>query len=152
MNHEPIKLKSGKELPLIDLKGKPYLQVAHRIVWFRDEHKDWSIETEIVERGGNDTVKAVIFKAYIKDSEGRVIATATKSENSRNFRDYIEKAETGAIGRALALCGYGTQFEPEFDEGERLADAPVDRAKTPEALGTPVPLDEEMGIDTSDIE
>ncbi len=31
---------------------------------------------------------------------------------------------TGAVGRALAYCGYGTQFAPELEEGNRLADAP----------------------------
>jgi hypothetical protein len=46
------------------------------------------------------------------------------------FSVYIEKAETGAIGRVLALCGYGTLQAPEFDEQDRLADAPVEKAKT----------------------
>ncbi len=33
---------------------------------------------------------------------------------------------TGAVGRALAMCGYGTQFSPELDEagGGRFADSP----------------------------
>jgi hypothetical protein len=43
------------------------------------------------------------------------------------FSVYIEKAETGSIGRALAMCGYGTLQAPEFDEQERLADAPVEK-------------------------
>jgi hypothetical protein len=37
----------------------------------------------------------------------------------------MEKAETGAIGRALALIGYGTQFAPEMDEEDRIVDSPV---------------------------
>ena len=32
-----------------------------------------------------------------------------------------------AIGRALAMCGYGTLQAPEFDEQERLADTPVEK-------------------------
>ena len=36
----------------------------------------------------------------------------------------FEGAETAAIGRALAVAGYGTQFTGE-EEGEHLADAPV---------------------------
>ncbi len=33
---------------------------------------------------------------------------------------------TGSVGRALALCGFGTQFSPELDEvsGGRFADSP----------------------------
>jgi hypothetical protein len=59
----------------------------------------------------------------------RVIATARKKETEVGFPDYIEKAETGAVGRALAMCRYGTLQAPEFDEGERLSDAPVEKAK-----------------------
>ena len=42
------------------------------------------------------------------------------------YRNGPEKeTETGAIGRALAMCGYGTLQAPEFDEQDRLADTPV---------------------------
>jgi hypothetical protein len=102
-----------------------YLPVAPRIAWFRRDHHDWSIETKAIQ----SAKKAVVMKAIIKDSTGRVIATARKKETEIGFPDYIEKAETGAVGRALAMCGYGTLQAPEFDEGERLADAPVPRIK-----------------------
>ena len=98
-----------------------YLPVAARIAWFRKDHPYWSIMTK-VEKWGD---KAVIMKAVIKDMQGSVIATARKKETEIGFPDYIEKAETGAIGRALAMCGYGTLQAPEFDEQDRLADAPV---------------------------
>jgi hypothetical protein len=100
-----------------------YLPVAARIAWFRKENPYWSIITE-VEQLGN---KAVVMKATIKDMLGSVIATARKKETEIGFPDYIEKAETGAIGRALAMCGYGTLQAPEFDEQERLADTPVEK-------------------------
>jgi hypothetical protein len=113
----------GTKLPLLDLRGKEYLQVAHRLVWFREEHPEWSIETEPL------AIQAdyAIFTARVKNEQGRVIATGTKHETRPGFLDFIEKAETGAIGRALALCGYGTQFAPELDEGERIVDSPVTR-------------------------
>jgi hypothetical protein len=104
-----------------------YLPVAARIAWFRKEHPLWSIITE-VEQLAN---KAVVMKATIKDMLGSVIATARKKETEIGFPDYIEKAETGAIGRALAMCGYGTLQAPEFDEQDRLADAPVAKAGQP---------------------
>ena len=103
-----------------------YLPVAARIAWFRKDHPYWSIITK-VEKWGD---KAVVMKATIKDMLGTVIATARKKETEIGFPDYIEKAETGAIGRALAMCGYGTLQAPEFDEQDRLADAPVEKAKT----------------------
>jgi len=100
-----------------------YLPVAARIAWFRKDHPYWSIMTK-VEKWGD---KAVVMKATIKDMLGTVIATARKKETEIGFPDYIEKAETGAIGRALAMCGYGTLQAPEFDEQDRLADAPVEK-------------------------
>ena len=43
--------------------------------------------------------KAVVMKATIKDMFGTIIAMARKKETEAHFPDYIEKAETGAIGR-----------------------------------------------------
>ena len=103
-----------------------YLPVAARIAWFRKEHAFWGIVTKIEQLAD----KAVVMKATIKDNFGNVIATARKKETEAGFPDYIEKAETGAIGRALAMCGYGTLQAPEFDEQDRLADSPVEKAKT----------------------
>ena len=100
-----------------------YLPVAARIAWFRKDHPYWSIITKIVQLAN----KAVVMKAIIKDMTGQTIAMARKKETETGFPDYIEKAETGAIGRALAMCGYGTLQAPEFDEQDRLADAPVEK-------------------------
>ena len=66
------------------------------------------------------------FKATVTDGKGGH-ATGTKTENAANFPDYVEKAETGSIGRALAALGYGTQFAPELDEEHRIVDSPVER-------------------------
>lgn len=117
-----FRTKKGTELPLLNLKGKDYLQVAHRLVFFREECPLWSIETEFI----SQTDKSAVCKATIKNDMGRVIATSHKEESLADFpAGFREKAETAAIGRALALCGYGTQFEPEFDEGDRVVDSPM---------------------------
>jgi hypothetical protein len=113
---------NGTELPLLNLRGKEYLEVKYRLVWFREDHPDWSIETELA----NVTDVSAYAKAIIRDDKGRVIATSHKFESIQGFPDFIEKAETGAIGRALALIGYGTQFcADELDEGSRIVDAPA---------------------------
>jgi len=112
----------GTELPLLNLKGRDYLEVKYRLVWFREEHPQWSIETEFL----NVDERSALARAVVKDESGRVIATSHKAEAVNNFPDFMEKAETGAIGRALALIGFGTQFcADELDEGERIVDAPV---------------------------
>ena len=118
--------KKGTKLPLLSLKGKDYMMVAYRILWFREENPLGVIETEALKL----EEKSAVFKATIKipkeDGELVALSTATKHENKEGFPDFIEKAETGSIGRALALAGYGTQFSlPELDEGERLADSPL---------------------------
>lgn len=110
---------------LMDLKGKDYLQVMWRLVWFREEKPNWSIEPEALDV--NDDMAKFICR--IKDETGRVISAGHGSETIKDFKDYFEKAETKAVGRALAMLGYGTQFAPELDEGERIVDSPVTRAK-----------------------
>ena len=108
---------------LTKIQGRDYLEVKWRLVWFRQDHPDWTIETHVHDIHAEKMY--AIFRATIKDEIGRVIATATKVETKIGFSDYVEKAETGAVGRALALCGYGTQFAPEFREEHRIVDAPV---------------------------
>lgn len=115
-----MKTEAGTELPLLNLRGKDYLQVAHRIVWFRECYPEGTIETTIFESSEDHS----IVRAKIMNAD-KVLAMGTKREDKKHFADHLEKAETGAIGRALALCGFGTQFAPEFDEGERLADSPL---------------------------
>lgn len=112
----------------LNLKGKQYLPVAPRIAWFREDHADWSITTKPVpELSGADYCT---FHAQVCDRNHIVIATAHKTEHEKHFPDFREKAETGAIGRALALCGYGTLFAQELEEpitpaGDiRIVDAP----------------------------
>lgn len=97
--------------------GREYLPVAARLVWFRQEHPDWGIVTQAVEI--NLERQYAIFSCTIFNAEGRVMATATKMENVKGFGDYIEKAETGSVGRALVICGYGTQGD--LDDGMRFS-------------------------------
>lgn len=121
----------------------------NRLVWFRSICPEGTIETEIIHldldreteeesyawngetHRSEKIVKRApgfaVFRAIVKDGKGGV-AMGTKSEKAASFSDYIEKAETGAIGRALAALGYGTQFAgDEFDERHRIVDAPVER-------------------------
>lgn len=111
---------------MMKLKGKDYLQVMWRLVWFREEHPDYGLETLCIEN--ND--EHAVFQARISDEQGRLVCTGHGSESKRDFGDFLEKAETKAVGRALAMLGYGTQFAgTELDEGERIVDSPVDRQK-----------------------
>ncbi len=139
---------------VMQLKSKQgsqdYLPVQWRLVWFRQDHPQGTIETEIVhldldketeeetyvwsneKRRSEKVVKTAkgmaIFRATVRDGKGG-LATGTKMEKAASFPDWLEKAETGAIGRALAALGYGTQFAgEEFNESHRIVDSPVTRA------------------------
>lgn len=121
---------------LMDLKGKSYLQVMWRLVWFREDKPLWSIDTKLEQLTDNHAV----FSAKIYDENGVQKSAGYGSESVKDFRDFIEKAETKAVGRALAMLGYGTQFAPEMDEGERIVDSPVPIPKPKPAAGAPKKL------------
>lgn len=116
----------GTVLPLISLKGKDYLQVMHRLQWFNESVDSFDIQTTIFKAEKDESI--VTSKVSIFDSNGRLIksSSATKREDAKGFGDHLEKAETGSIGRALALLGFGTQFAiSDLDEGVRIVDSPV---------------------------
>ncbi len=105
---------------LISLKGKDYLEVKWRLVWLRNNEPNATIETELISL----TDQQAVFKATVTTPSG-ASASGFGTETPRDFGDYIEKAETKAVGRALGMLGYGTQFSYEFEEGERIVDSPV---------------------------
>ena len=63
------------------LKGQDYLEVKWRLVWLRDEHGDWEIDTDCLE---HDEEHA-IFRAVIRDGEGRQIETEYAMSNNFAF-------------------------------------------------------------------
>lgn len=140
-NEHVMQLKSKDGL-------KDYLPVQWRLVWFRDMCPQGTIDTEEIEYDLDREIEAEVYawnaekrrsekvvkrargyaryRAVVTDGKGGR-ATGTKSESAVNFADFGEKAETGAIGRALAALGYGTQFAPELNEEHRIVDSPVER-------------------------
>lgn len=130
-------------------KPRMYLETKYRIVWLREQHPEATIETEILHLDLDKEVSAevfewdeqarksvkvtkhgqgiVIMKATVKLPNG-AIGTGTKMQNGAEFSEWLEKCETGCIGRALASLGLGTAATDEMSEGEgRVVDAPVER-------------------------
>lgn len=137
---ESKKAVNGQKQPfdpaqyLSKFDGRDYLEVKWRIMWLRTEHPDARISTEIVQH--NEESGFALFRAEVEIPGGGK-STGWGSETVRDFHDFIEAAETKALGRALASLGYGTQFCQDFDFSanarpgrDQVVDAPVN-------LGTP---------------
>jgi hypothetical protein len=99
--------------------GADYLDVKWRLLWLRKEHPDAEILTELVQHDP----QMAIFKATVTLPTGGK-ATGYGSETASDFPDFIEKAETKAIGRALNALGYGAQFS-DLPSSAALPDAPA---------------------------
>jgi hypothetical protein len=100
-----------------------YLEVKFRVVMFRERYPHGVITTEEIavdlDRG------YARYKTIVQDGEGGM-ATGFGTETQADFGDFAERAETRALGRALAVMGFGTQFVgQDLTEGEHVADAPV---------------------------
>jgi len=121
MSSNPTTFDPSRFLTLVS--GKEYLEVKWRLVWLRSEHPEARISTELVSHQNNEAV----FRAEVSIPDGGS-ATGWGSEDAQGFGDYLEKAETKAIGRALAALGFGTQFCGDFEFGAaagRVVDSPV---------------------------
>jgi len=92
-----------------------YLPLWPRILWLRADHPDATVVTE--EKFAS--AELARFTCTITLPNGAV-ATGHSSCAQKEFGDYYEKAESGAIGRALAVLGYGT-------DAVDLAEPPPDR-------------------------
>jgi hypothetical protein len=108
---------------LTKVSGSDYLEVKWRLLWLRTEHPDASIETEMTTYDG----QSAVFRARVSIPNGGS-ATGWGTEQYNDFRDFVEKAETKALGRALAALGFGTQFCSDFEFGandNRVVDSPI---------------------------
>ena len=89
------------------IETKDYAEVFQKIKAFRMLFPMGSIYTEHEFIGEG----VVLFKAFVKDDEGKLLGTGTAYEKEGssfiNQSSYIENCETSAIGRALSMCGIG---------------------------------------------
>ena len=112
---------------MIRVQGnKEYLPVPARVQWMRGDHADWGIDTAVIKIDWE--AGYAVMRAEVRDETGRIIGAGTKTETRKGFGDFVEKAETGAVGRALARAGYGTEDALDLED-DRFADAPVEQER-----------------------
>lgn len=118
--------KTGK------VETKDYAEVFQKIKAFRMLFPMGSIYTEHEFIGEG----VVLFKAFVKDDEGKLLGTGTAYEKEGssfiNQSSYIENCETSAIGRALSMCGIGIDLG--VASYEEVANAMLNQNKEPEKV------------------
>jgi hypothetical protein len=121
-------------------KGGPtdYLDARWCLAWLRDEAPDSQIETELIQASEDFALfKATVTRIVDGEVKGR--ATGHGSETAGDFKDYIEKAETKALRRALNALGYSVEAAnldeggPDDEAGDEPGDEEARRALSAEA-------------------
>ena len=106
-----------------NIKGKQYVEVNQRLLFFRNEKKyeGWGIETKFLVLDS----ESCVAQCTIKDADGYIAAQGTaqedKSSSYINKTSYIENCETSAVGRALAMLGIGIETSIAFSNEVSMA-------------------------------
>ena len=95
------------KMKTINIHGKNYVEVHERVKFFRENFKDHSLTTEVIEK----TENTIMMQAIVKNKDGFVLASGTaeeiKDSSKVNKTSHVENCETSAWGRALANLGIG---------------------------------------------
>lgn len=98
---------------------RDYEPVAVRILSFRRDHPEGCIATQVQVEGEQLLGQASVFIRI--DGQWRMLANASKAVSSRE-QNARERAETGAVGRALSLCAYGVASISDSGESSTEGD------------------------------
>jgi len=112
---------------VVKIHGREYKTVALRVAEFKEQHPEWSIVTELV--SADD--ETVVMKALVMDQDQRIRGTGyaeeKRSASKINKTSAMENAETSAIGRSLAACGFaGTEFASADEVANAIAQQNID--------------------------
>lgn len=115
-----------------------YLEAKWAIAWLRSEYPRANLETEKVSIDPDPKTGHAIFRTVVElvSPEGEVIGSATGwgSETPADFKDFIEKAETKSIRRALNHVGLSKEVAaPEIAASMGYDDPTGKQANGPQA-------------------
>ena len=94
----------------VDIKGKKYVLVSDRILFFNANYPNGSINTELLSKPEDDmvVVKATIIPDTDKpERKFSDMSQAIWGEGFINKTSALENCSTSAVGRALAYMGIG---------------------------------------------
>lgn len=97
----PLSASAADSADVVNLRGRQYVMVRRRLQELRKDHPDWRIVTELI----REDAESATFKATVYDEHGEIRATG----HDRAYGEQcVALAETGAIGRAISIAGYGS--------------------------------------------
>lgn len=98
-----------------------YATVEERLEKFWHDHPNGAVITDIVKHEGDVCIfKALIFFERGADLVATGFAEEIRDASPVNKTSFVENAETSAIGRALAACGYQMKKRPSREEMEKV--------------------------------
>ena len=117
----------------IDLKGKKYVLVSDRVVYFNENYSNGSINIQLISEPQDEMVvmKATVVPDCNKPE--RVFTDYSQAKWGTGFvnkTSAMENASTSAVGRALAMMGIGViDSIASVDEINKATNASIDSAK-----------------------
>lgn len=96
-----------------NIKGNAYLRVADRIAWMRRDYPCAEVSTHIHSVSATGAVITATIRLVNNNGFDEGSGSGIGTCKAEDFGDFVEKAETAAIGRALGTLGYGTADQIE---------------------------------------
>jgi len=94
----------------IDIKGKKYVLVSDRVIYFNEKYPNGTINTKLISKPEDDRVVIRATVTPDKENASRYFSAYSQAlwgDGYINKTSAIENCETSAVGRALGFMGIG---------------------------------------------
>ena len=87
--------RTTAKLKTVNIKGKPYVTVDERLIYFRQHYPNYALVSEVIDKTDN----TILIKAVILDTNDRVLATGLAEEEKDST--YINKTSSRPVCQQL---------------------------------------------------